>query len=190
MRRVGVGRRGGLGRSGRVGLGMSLRRHLLCGTLVGMAVPVVEDHRFDCAFGGAVLVGRWIRFGGGVYPVVGAQAAAEQGDSRSRMTATRVVGGAVLLGPVGAVLGGMARKGRSRCYVAVVTRRGSFTLSDSVRRFDQALRFASSVNGAAEMLERLGPGSAPAGWYPDPTDGGCVCWWDGRVWWPESKRPR
>ena len=28
------------------------------------------------------------------------------------------------------------------------------------------------------------------GWFPAPDEPGYVCWWDGRVWVPESKRPQ
>lgn len=153
--------------------------------------------RFDCSFGGAVLTGNTIRHGFSSHPVAGAQAEAEAGGKQSRMTATRIVAGTVLLGPVGTLLGGMARKDRSKCYVAVVTQTGSFVLTAPLRAYDQALRFASNVNAASRyweeqnrLAQQMRPAAPPrpAGWYPDPTDNRAQCWWDGARWIPQSKR--
>lgn len=49
-------------------------------------------------------------------------------------------------------------------------------------------RKAARVAAAPQPVVIVAPATAPAGWYPDPTDGRCVCWWDGRSWWPDSKR--
>lgn len=44
-------------------------------------------------------------------------------------------------------------------------------------------------HSAAKQAIPSGPmPTAPAGWYPDPTDPRRVCWWDGFQWHPETQR--
>ena len=90
-----------------------------------------------------------IRKGLRSWPVAGAEAEFESGAEKKRMTVTRVVGGGMLLGPAGALLGGLARKNRSKVYVAVALADGTtFLIESSIRDEKQAREFTAKVTAA------------------------------------------
>jgi hypothetical protein len=114
-----------------------------------------DEHQFDCHAGNIFLMGREIiqtdtrRH---KYPVAGATARFESAAAaQSRMTATRVVTGAVILGPLGAILGGMAKKNTTAMYIVVELADGT-VLTDEAKAKDEAQirAFVDSVNKAAE----------------------------------------
>lgn len=80
--------------------------------------------------------------------VSGAKATVEAGASaRSRMTATRVIGGAAILGPLGAILGGLAKKDESKVFLIVEMRDGTvYTEEVRGRKEAEARKFAGMVN--------------------------------------------
>lgn len=92
-----------------------------------------------------------IRNGFSKYPAGGATAEVE-GAGSSRMTATRVGAGAVIAGPLGAAIGGMARKNTSKVYVVVNTVRGSFVVEGPAKKMKAALQFAAAVNRAGQLF--------------------------------------
>jgi|GEM_PF-6493564 len=103
------------------------------------------------AFGFFVLEGETLTHQKVAYPVRGARATVESAASaKSRMTATRVVGGAVVLGPLGAILGGMAKKDKSKIFLVVEMADGTvFTDQAQARHEATARRFAGAINTAA-----------------------------------------
>lgn len=71
-------------------------------------------------FGGMKIADNYIAYEGKRYPRAGAKATMDTGAAaQKRMTATRVVGGAVILGPLGAILGGLAKKRTGMIFLTV-----------------------------------------------------------------------
>ena len=88
----------------------------------------------------------------GRFPVAGAHVIVEHGATAgSRITATRVAAGAVLLGPVGAILGGMAKKDRSKIYIVATLADGTVVSSDAPASCETVAReFAQAANRASK----------------------------------------
>ena len=85
-------------------------------------------------------------------PIGGAVAEYEAGDyAGERTTLTRVAAGAIIAGPVGAIIGGMFRKDRSRGYVTVTFPDGDVVVVDGpLKDADKMREFARKVNAASE----------------------------------------
>lgn len=91
-------------------------------------------------------------------PVAGAHAEIVDAFDGSRMTASRIVGGAVLLGPVGAVIGALARKDTSAIVVAVTFADGHVAYAQVPRKRNiEARKFVDLVNAAAEHYAAIEP---------------------------------
>lgn len=69
----------------------------------------------------------------------------EQGPDASRMTATRVITGGVLLGPVGMLLGGMAKKGYAHNNLVVTTNDEVARIPFKAKEYGKAIRFIEHV---------------------------------------------
>lgn len=106
--------------------------------------------KFNMNFEGYSLVNGKVRKGFQSWDVTGAHAQVDNGASSQRMTLTRVGAGAVVLGPLGAILGGMAKKDRSRVYVLIEFATGEAISFDlSIKDEKKAREFAQKVNGAS-----------------------------------------
>lgn len=90
-----------------------------------------------------------------VRPVAGAAAEYEAGSQTGgRTTLTRVAAGAVIAGPVGAIIGGMFKKDTSRGYVSVTFPDGAVVVVDGPLREEPKMRdFVAKVNAAARKNE-------------------------------------
>lgn len=86
-----------------------------------------------------------------VRPVAGAVAEYEPGSAiDGRTTLTRVAAGAVIAGPVGAIVGGLFKKDRARGYVTVTFPDGAVAVVDGPLRDEPRMRsFVAKVNEAA-----------------------------------------
>lgn len=83
-------------------------------------------------------------------PVAGAMAEFDSGSDKSRPTLTRIGAGAILAGPVGAVLGGMFKKDTSKCYVTVIFDDGDTVIIEGPASDEAKMRkFAADVNRIA-----------------------------------------
>lgn len=83
-------------------------------------------------------------------PVDGASAEFESGADNSGATASRVIAGALIAGPAGAIVGGLFKKQKGRVYVYVTFADGDVAIIDGPVRDETKLReFASKVNAAA-----------------------------------------
>lgn len=102
-------------------------------------------------FGSFTLSGQMLQFNSDRRQVRNASAVIESASAaRSRMTATRVVGGFALLGPLGAVIGGMSKKDLSRIFVIVTLNDGTvWTEEVKGRKEPEARQFVGAVNTAA-----------------------------------------
>lgn len=87
--------------------------------------------------------------------ITGATAEYESGaDLSGRTTLTRVLAGAVIAGPIGAVVGGMFKKDRARAYVTITFPDGEMVVVDGPANDESKLRaFASAVSAAALHYE-------------------------------------
>ncbi|MFC0706565.1 hypothetical protein [Cellulomonas uda] len=82
-------------------------------------------------------------------PIGGATAVFESGSARERTTVTRVAAGAIIAGPVGAIVGGLLRKQEGRVYVTITLPDGSVVVADAPVKDEAAARaFAQKVNAA------------------------------------------
>lgn len=82
------------------------------------------------------------------YPVAEADIEVQVGRDRSRMTATRVLGGGVLLGPVGMILGGMARKDVTQGVMTIRVGDAIQRHEFSGRDIDKAEAFVQALSDA------------------------------------------
>lgn len=85
-------------------------------------------------------------------PVAGAVAEHESGaDVGGRTTLTRIAAGAIIAGPVGAIVGGMFKKDRNRFYVTITFPDGDVAVIDGPAKDESRLReFTAKVNAAAK----------------------------------------
>lgn len=83
-------------------------------------------------------------------PIAGAVAEFESGaDVGGRTTLTRVAAGAIIAGPVGAIVGGMFKKDRNRVYVTITFPDGDVVVVDGPAKDESKVRsFAQKVNAA------------------------------------------
>ncbi|GAA1772198.1 hypothetical protein GCM10009712_20290 [Pseudarthrobacter sulfonivorans] len=136
-----------------------------------------------------------------VWPVADCEAQVDTGAAISaRVTATRVVAGALTFGSTGALVGAIAKKDRTKVYLQVTT--PDEVILKEVRGLDEskARQFANKINNAAAThrarptAQDAGalikaataitpppppPVSVPAGWYPQ---GDVQRYWDGNAW--------
>ena len=84
------------------------------------------------------------------YPVAGATAEFESADvATSRPTLTRIAAGALIAGPVGAIVGGMFQKDTAKCYIVVTLADGKVLIGDMpAGKSHDARMFVQAVNDA------------------------------------------
>ena len=112
-----------------------------------------EKYKFNTSYEGYSLMADKLRKGGKSWPIAGAHAQCDSGASAKRMTLTRVGTGALVLGPLGAILGGMAKKDRTRVYVLVELSTGEGISFDVPAKDEaKAREFVMKVNGASAMF--------------------------------------
>ncbi|MGO1667603.1 MAG: hypothetical protein ACTHZ9_12930 [Leucobacter sp.] len=106
------------------------------------------------AFNGWKVDGRKLRGEGQEFDLVGAKVEFEAGaNAGSRITATRVVTGGVLFGPIGAVAGGLLRKNRNKVYIVITFADGSSGLIEApAKKETQARKFANHLQSVANRL--------------------------------------
>ncbi|WP_030143861.1 hypothetical protein [Mycetocola saprophilus] len=85
--------------------------------------------------------------------VAGAEAVFENGADQGRKTTIgRVAAGAIIAGPVGAIVGGMFKKNKNRVYVSITFPDGSVIIEDApVKKEREAREFVSKINQAARF---------------------------------------
>lgn len=84
-------------------------------------------------------------------PVAGATAEFDKGSDKSSATVGRVAAGAIIAGPVGAIVGGMFKKQKGRVYVYVTFPDGDMIILDGPVKDETRLRqFAATVNRAGQ----------------------------------------
>lgn len=90
-------------------------------------------------------------------PVAGAVAEYDAGGNLGkRTTVSRVAAGAVIAGPVGAIVGGLIRKDRSKGYVTVTFETGEVvTLDGPIRDEPKMRQFVTKVNAAGVHYAKI-----------------------------------
>lgn len=84
-------------------------------------------------------------FGNYVFDVADADLSIESGPDTSRMTVTRILGGGALLGPVGILLGGLARKDTTWFALAIRTPEVDFRVEFDRGEWRAAREFVAAV---------------------------------------------
>lgn len=115
-------------------------------------------HRqFDMMLGDVGLVSGSVLANGKRFPVAGVHAEFEPGDGpSSRTTMTRVAAGAVIAGPVGAIIGGIWKKDTSKVYVVLNLPDESLVIADvPASKGADARRFVNQVNTASKAYGEL-----------------------------------
>ncbi len=111
-----------------------------------------DEHQFDMLVNPKwKLFGKNLQIEGRNYPVAGATAHFESGAAaRQRMTATRVGAGLLIAGPIGAIIGGMAKKDESKMFIIIELADGN-ALSVEARAKDEGKirKFVDAVNQAS-----------------------------------------
>jgi len=102
----------------------------------------------SCSFGSIKVSGGQVRSGLKAYPIARCTVDLVEGGKPSRMTATRIGAGALLAGPVGAVIGGMAKKDRSKTWVIVAHPGGAFQEEVSSKDKPKAVAFVRAFEAA------------------------------------------
>ncbi|WP_336642036.1 hypothetical protein [Microbacterium sp. USHLN272] len=118
------------------------------------SAPVAEaPARLPSAdFGGYKLRDGVLKGGGKSVSVQGAEAEATQGAPSQRSTLTRMGAGALIAGPIGFVVGAVARKNTSKCYVTIEVPDGVIIIEAKAKEYRDAVEFASAVNRSAAAV--------------------------------------
>lgn len=83
--------------------------------------------------------------------IAGATAEFEAGAGQANATAGRVIAGALIAGPAGAIVGGMFKKEKGRAYVYVTFADGDVAIVDGPLKDESKLRmFAANLNAASK----------------------------------------
>lgn len=99
----------------------------------------------------ALIEGRPV-LGSYVFPVDEVSLSIESGPDNNRMTATRVLAGGALFGPVGAILGGMMRKDTTYFALVFETTHGTFRIPFSKHEWSDAQEFIRRVVSCSRVL--------------------------------------
>lgn len=112
-----------------------------------------ETSRFNASFGKWKVRDGKVHHGSSSWPAEECAAVVDTGANIQKMSAGRVVLGAVALGPVGAVLGGLAKKNKTRVYLVVTVPGDSFLEELPVKDEGGARKFAAALNQCANALK-------------------------------------
>lgn len=110
-------------------------------------------HANDTSFEGHKLNGQKLTKFPNTWDIKGANAYIENGANiGSRITATRVAAGLVLAGPIGGIIGGMAKKDRNKIYVLIETTNNEVVSIEAKAKDETKARaFINKVNAAAKI---------------------------------------
>jgi hypothetical protein len=84
-------------------------------------------------------------FGNYIFPVSSVSLWIESGPATDRMTATRILTGGILAGPIGLLLGSMMRKDTTYFALVFETTQGTFRVPFSKKEWKSAHRFVEMV---------------------------------------------
>ena len=97
-------------------------------------------------FGSAALRGGLLHYELKKLDMTEATAEATLGAPSSRTTLTRMGAGVLIAGPIGLVVGAVARKNTSKSYVTIQTPDGVIVIEGSAKDYPAAVKFADAVN--------------------------------------------
>jgi hypothetical protein len=109
--------------------------------------------KFNGSLGNMALTADKVRYAFKSFPVAGAVAELDTVDAPApQATLGRIAAGAVIAGPVGAIIGGMLKKDRSKGYISVTLSDGNIFLAEfPAARVSDARRFVALINEASEF---------------------------------------
>ena len=110
------------------------------------ALQLQEVATYNCTCGQYGLAGGKVVKGFKKWPATECEAELiEDGNEGNRITATRVAAGALLAGPVGAVVGGLAKKSNEKGWLVVTTPDGEGRIKLSGRGVAKARTFVMNL---------------------------------------------
>lgn len=116
----------------------------------GKMVDAMEAFEPTLRFGSVKMKGRTVTYKGDEYDLEGARALVDSGQLGKRMTATRVIGGGVIFGPVGALIGGMAKKSTGDAFLNIELADGRLIIEPvKKKQIKEANKFAQKINDTA-----------------------------------------
>lgn len=116
----------------------------------GKMVDAMEAFEPTLRFGSVKMKGRTVTYKGDEYDLKGARALVDSGQLGKRMTATRVIGGGVIFGPVGALIGGMAKKSTGDAFLNIELADGRLIIEPvKKKQIKEANKFAQKINDTA-----------------------------------------
>jgi len=120
-----------------------------------------EEHRLDAHFEGWRIMGD--KFIGTEsqrlrkWPVSGVHAEVISGQKDEGMSLAAVAAGGMLFGPVGAIIGGMGKYDRTRCYLVIQLPDGKVVSDDfPAAKYGELVAFVAQVNAAAASFANRG----------------------------------
>lgn len=115
-----------------------------------------ENARFQALFNGYAIMDGQLRCPPTLsgrptrVPIQEVQAEFESGEQNERSTLTRIAAGALIAGPIGAVVGGMVKKDKTKVYVILTFADGRVIVLDAPKKDALSARtFAAKVNAAS-----------------------------------------
>ena len=110
-----------------------------------------EAAKFNGSVGNIALTNKKIRYLFKSFPVAGAQAELDVVDAPApQATLGRIAAGAVIAGPVGAIVGGLLKKDRSKGFVAITLADGKMLLGEfPSARVSDARKLIALINEAS-----------------------------------------
>lgn len=102
-------------------------------------------------FAGAKLRGAMLDYQGMHSDMTDATAEATMGAPSSRSTLTRMGAGVLLAGPAGLIVGAVARKNTTKCYVTIGAPDGVIVVEGNATDYPAAVRFADAVNRSERL---------------------------------------
>lgn len=97
-------------------------------------------------FGSAIVAGGMLTYEFKKHDMTEATAEATLGSPSRRSTVTRMGAGVLIAGPVGLLVGAVARKDTSKCYVTIETPNGVIVVEGRSKDYPAAVKFADAVN--------------------------------------------
>ena len=112
--------------------------------------------KYNGSIGDLALLGPKIGYKFKKFPTAGAFAELDTVDAPApQTTLTRIAAGAVIAGPVGAIIGGMLKKDRSKGFITVTLADGCVIIGEfPAAKISQARKFASLINEASLYYEK------------------------------------
>lgn len=124
---------------------------------------IINAH--NASYAGMAIDGPVFRYGGREYPIntVSAEVVVGSSTSKSRSTATRIIGGGLVAGPGGMLLGGAAKKKTDTSKVYITVKLGDGSVHTISRPANEEARLRGFADKLESAVNRTWPINTPLG---------------------------